>query len=68
VFDQSANLIGRLRTFPRLGRPAVMNGTLGRIVPRSPYVIVYRTDLGDRDELVTLRVYHAAQDRLLGEY
>jgi plasmid stabilization system protein ParE len=45
-----------------------VNGTLERIVPRSPYVIVYRIDLGDRDELVILRVYHAAQDRLQGKY
>ena len=63
VLDQIANVIGRLKTFPRLGHPGVVDGTLERIVPRSPYVIVYRIDLGDRDELIILRVYHATQDR-----
>jgi hypothetical protein len=29
-------------------------------VARTPYVIVYRIDLGDEDELIVLRVYHAA--------
>ena len=51
MLDQIASVIGRLKTFPRLGHPGVVDGTLERIVPRSPYVIVYRIDLGDRDEL-----------------
>jgi hypothetical protein len=37
-----------------------LDGTLERIVARTPYVIVYRIDLGDEDELIVLRVYHAA--------
>ena len=68
VLDQVANVIGRLKTFPRLGHLGIVDGTLERIVPRTPYVIVYRIDLGDRDELVILRVYHAAQDRLHGDH
>jgi toxin ParE1/3/4 len=63
VLEQIANIIGRLKSFPRLGHLGVVDGTLERIVPRTPYVIVYRIDLGDRDELIILRVYHAAQDR-----
>lgn len=63
VFAQIANVVARLRTFPRLGHLGIVSGTLERIVPRTPYVIVYRLDVGDVDELVILRVYHAAQDR-----
>lgn len=63
VLDQIANIIGRLRAFPRLGHLGIVDGTLERIVPRTPNVIVYRIYLGDRDELVILRVYHAAQNR-----
>ena len=39
VLDQIANVIGRLKTFPRLGHTGIVDGTLERIVPRSPYVI-----------------------------
>jgi len=63
VFDQIANVIGLLKTFPRLGHPGIVDGTLERIVPRTPYVLVYRIDVGDHDELAILRVYHVAQDR-----
>jgi plasmid stabilization system protein ParE len=41
----------------------IVDGTLERIVPRTRYVVVYCVDVGDEDELVVLRVYHAAQDR-----
>jgi plasmid stabilization system protein ParE len=54
VLDQIANMIGRLSTFPRPGHPGVVDGTQERIVPRTPYEIVYRIDLGDHDELVIL--------------
>ena len=63
VLDQIRKFIGRLCTFPRLGRPGIVDGTLERIVPRTPYVLVYRIDVGDHDELAILRVYHVAQDR-----
>jgi len=63
VLDQIRKIIRRLCTFPRLGRPGIVDGTLEWIVPRTPYVLVYRIDVGDHDELVILRVYHVAQDR-----
>lgn len=63
VLYQIANVLGRLQAFPRLGHLGIVDGTLERIVPRTPYVIVYRIDVGDQDELVVLRVYHVAQDR-----
>jgi plasmid stabilization system protein ParE len=68
VLDEIGSVIRRLRTFPRLGHLGVVDGTLERIVPRTPYVIVYRIDVGDQDELIVLRVYHAAQDRYADEH
>jgi hypothetical protein len=39
-------------------------GTYDKAVPRTPFVIVYRIDRGDREEeLVILRVPHVAQNR-----
>jgi hypothetical protein len=38
--------------------------TFEKVVPRIPYVIVFRVDINDGPrELVILRVYHAAQER-----
>src|SRR5262245_11407877 len=68
VVERIANVIGQLKSFPRLRHVGVVDGTLERIVPRTPYVIVYRLDFGDDDELVILRVYHAAQDRSDADY
>jgi plasmid stabilization system protein ParE len=40
ILEHIANVIARLQTFPRLGHPGIVGGTLERTVPRSPYVIV----------------------------
>jgi len=32
-------------------------------VPHFPYIIVYRIDMGDEDELVILGIFHGARDR-----
>ena len=52
-----------LKTWPRLGRPGTVDGTREFLVRRLPFVIVYRLDIGDEDELVVLRLYHIRQDR-----
>ena len=56
-------MIRLLGEWPHLGHVGIVGGTYERTVPRTPYVIVYRIDLGTRDELIVLRVPHAAQDR-----
>ena len=38
-------------------------GTREIVVPGLPYIIVYRIDIGDADELVILGIFHGAQDR-----
>jgi toxin ParE1/3/4 len=55
--------IERLRKLPGLGHPGRKSGTRELRVAGLPFVIVYRVDIGDRDELVILAVFHTAQDR-----
>jgi len=52
-----------LQALPRLGHPGRTDGTREFVVPRLPYVIVYRTDIGDEDELVILGIFHGARER-----
>lgn len=55
--------IERLRTLPGLGHAGRKSGTRELRVAGLPFVVVYRVDIGDRDELVILAVFHTAQDR-----
>jgi toxin ParE1/3/4 len=58
---RTATLLGIL---PRTGHDGIVPGTFEKVVPRVPYVIVFRVDINDSSrELVVLRVYHSAQDR-----
>ena len=53
-----------LAILPRTGHDGTVPGTFEKVVPRVPYVIVFRVDINDDSrELVLLRVYHTAQDR-----
>ena len=63
MITQIRGAIQLLAEWPHLGHGGMVEGTYERTVPRTPYVIVYRIDLGSQDELVVLRVPHAAQDR-----
>jgi plasmid stabilization system protein ParE len=55
--------IERLCLLPRLGREGRHSGTREMVVPGLPYIIVYRIDIGDADELVILGVFHGAENR-----
>ncbi len=55
--------IEALREFPRLGHAGAKQGTRELVVPGLPYIIVYRLDIGDKDEVVILGIFHAAQQR-----
>ena len=55
--------IERLQRLPRIGRTGRRPGTREQRVPGLPFVIVYRIDIGDDDELVVLGVFHTAQHR-----
>jgi len=64
VIDRIRRTLVLLSTFPRLGHAGIVHGTYEISIPRVPFLVVYRVDVGDRnEELIILRVYHAAQDR-----
>jgi plasmid stabilization system protein ParE len=52
-----------LRWLPRFGHPGRRHGTREFLFPGLPYIIVYRADIGDRDEVVILGIFHGAQER-----
>lgn len=64
VIEGIRKSVALLAILPRTGRDGIVPGTLEKIIPRIPYVIVFRIDIDDGiRELVVLRVYHTAQDR-----
>lgn len=52
----------RLAAHPFIGRAGRVEGTREWVVPRLPYIVVYRADEGN-DELRVIAVFHGAQDR-----
>lgn len=52
-----------LSIFPQMGHVGHLSGTLEHKVKRLPYVIVYRVEIGDTDQVVILGVYHVHQQR-----
>jgi plasmid stabilization system protein ParE len=63
VRRQILETVKLLRWLPRLGHPGRRHGTREFVVPGLPYIIVYRTDIGDRDDVVILGIFHGAQER-----
>lgn len=57
---ETVRLLGAL---PRLGHAGRKQGTREFAVPHLPYIIVYRVDIADEDELVILGIFHGAQQR-----
>ncbi len=53
--QQESKLIGR---FPRIGRPGRRKGTRERVVPDTPYILIYKVLRG---RVRVLRVYHSAR-------
>jgi toxin ParE1/3/4 len=52
VLHHIRGMITLLGEWPHLGHAGIVGGTYERTVPRTPYVIVYRIDLGTQNELV----------------
>ena len=51
--------IQQLRGMPNSGRPGLRVGTRERVVPKTPYIVVYRT----RDDVLEiLHMFHERQD------
>ncbi len=66
VVDTLGHNIERLGLFPRIGHPGAVRGTLEWVVPRLPYIVVYKID-DDAEEVWVTAVFHAAQDRPEGD-
>jgi plasmid stabilization system protein ParE len=63
VIEQIRSTIRLLGELPHLGHDEIVGGTHERTVSRTPYVVVYRIDLGSKDELIILRVPRSSQQR-----
>ena len=61
VANHIGAIINVFGTFPRAGHRGHIEGTLEMVVPRVPFVIVYR--IATDEEISILRVYHIARDR-----
>lgn len=59
VANSIRHSVSRLEFFPYSGRMGAAGGTYELVVPRLPYIVVYRVT--DAVEIVS--VFHAAQDR-----
>ena len=64
VTAQIGNVLTLLLRYPHIGHDGRRPGTFEMLVPRLPIVIVYRIDIGPREEeLIVLRVFHVRQHR-----
>lgn len=52
----------RLGIFPEMARAGRVEGTREWVVPRLPYIVVYKLR-EERDELVVVAIFHGAQHR-----
>lgn len=68
IIEQIRATIRMLGELPHLGHDGIVGGTYERTVSRTPYVIVYRIDLGSNDELIILRVPRSSQARTSYRY
>jgi toxin ParE1/3/4 len=59
VLAANATAVNRLADFPALGRPGRKPGTRELVIPRLPYIAVYRVR-GERVQM--LRVLHTARE------
>jgi len=63
IVDRIGTTITALARFPHLGHTGHRPGTLEFLIPRLPFVIIYRVDINDRgDELAVLRIFHTSRD------
>jgi len=56
--DHIEDAVAQLARFPNLGRAGVRPGTRELVVPRTPYLVVYRVT---EKEVQVLRVFHEKQ-------
>lgn len=62
VVDRIVASVERLADFPRMARDGRVEDTREWVIPRLPYIAVYRVDPG-REELVVIGIFHGARER-----
>ena len=64
VIDRIGTMLSTLAAFPHMGHDGHVSGTFEMVIPRLPFLVVYRIDFTDTErELVVLRIYHTARYR-----
>jgi toxin ParE1/3/4 len=63
IVEQIRATMTMLGDLPHLGHDGIVDGTHERTVSRTPFVIVYRIDLGSKNEVIILRVQRGSQER-----
>jgi len=58
MWDEIESKVERLREFPNSGRPGRLKGTRELVVPRTPFIVVYRVA---KTHVELIRVLHGAQ-------
>lgn len=62
VVDRIVESVERLGAFPSMGRSGLVEGTREWVIPRLPYIAVYRVDRAC-GEVIVVGVFHGAQER-----
>jgi toxin ParE1/3/4 len=60
IADAIDHRLAMLAAMPQMGRVGRLGGTRELVISRTPYMVVYRTE-GDNNQIIVLRVLHAAQ-------
>jgi toxin ParE1/3/4 len=61
VHDQILHMVGFLADWPGLGRAGRRSGLHELVVPRTPYLVLYRRER--ENQVIILRVIHGRQKR-----
>lgn len=60
IADTIDDRLAILATMPRMGRMGRLDGTRELVISATPYIVVYQLE-GEGDQVIVLRVLHAAQ-------
>lgn len=60
VADAIDHRLAMLESMPRMGRIGRLDGTRELVISRTPYIVIYQLE-GSDDQIVVLRLLHAAQ-------
>jgi len=60
VADAIEDSIGLLGKMPRMGRVGRVAGTRELVIPRTPYIVIYRLQ-SEQDKVIVLRILHTSR-------